>query len=95
MPVRNAESHLTEALQTVLAQDWPNLELIAVDDGSRDRSPQILADAARAPAKAGRRMQILRQEGAASPPPAMPELRKPREISYCSPMPTTAAMRGS
>ena len=63
MPVRNAESHLPEALQTIFAQDWPNLELIAVDDGSQDRSPRILAEAARTPAGSERRMRILRQEG--------------------------------
>jgi glycosyltransferase involved in cell wall biosynthesis len=47
MPVYNAEEFLAEALQSVLGQTHHSFELIAVDDGSTDRSTEILADFAR------------------------------------------------
>jgi glycosyltransferase involved in cell wall biosynthesis len=46
MPVRDGERFLSEALGSVLGQSLGDLELIAVDDGSTDRTPQILAEAA-------------------------------------------------
>lgn len=42
MPVYNAEQYLHRALDTLLAQSARNLEIIAVDDGSTDRSLEIL-----------------------------------------------------
>jgi len=34
---------LTEALDSVLSQDYPNLEVLAIDDGSTDATPDALA----------------------------------------------------
>jgi glycosyltransferase involved in cell wall biosynthesis len=48
MPVLDAEEHLREAVDSILAQTYPDLELIIVDDGSSDASPDIIADYARA-----------------------------------------------
>jgi len=42
IPAHNAERHLAAALESVLAQDWPLHEIIAVDDGSTDSTPDIL-----------------------------------------------------
>lgn len=42
MPVYNAEQYLGEAVNSILNQTHRNLELIAVDDGSTDRSTLIL-----------------------------------------------------
>jgi glycosyltransferase involved in cell wall biosynthesis len=42
MPVFNRERFLDEAVQTVIAQDFADFELLIVDDGSTDRTPQIL-----------------------------------------------------
>ena len=44
IPVRNVEPWLPEALDSILAQEGIDLEVIAVDNGSTDRSPAILAD---------------------------------------------------
>jgi glycosyltransferase involved in cell wall biosynthesis len=46
MPVLNAEAWLDEAIQSILAQTWGDLELVIVDDGSLDRSREIAAAAA-------------------------------------------------
>ena len=43
IPVFNAERYLREAIDSVLAQEGVNVEIIAIDDGSTDGSPDILA----------------------------------------------------
>jgi glycosyltransferase involved in cell wall biosynthesis len=42
MAVYDGERYVAEALESALAQDWRPLEVIVVDDGSRDRTPQIV-----------------------------------------------------
>jgi GT2 family glycosyltransferase len=42
MPVYNAERFVGEAIQSVLRQEYPNVEVICVDDGSTDASAQIV-----------------------------------------------------
>lgn len=42
MPVYNAEEFLPETLRSIASQTYQPIELIAVDDGSQDRSPAIL-----------------------------------------------------
>ena len=44
MPVYNGERYLRESIESALAQTYPNLEVIVVDDGSTDRTHEILAD---------------------------------------------------
>ncbi len=42
MPMRNAEQFVREAVGSVLTQDFGDLELVVVDDGSADRSADIV-----------------------------------------------------
>ncbi|OGQ82751.1 MAG: hypothetical protein A3F90_06795 [Deltaproteobacteria bacterium RIFCSPLOWO2_12_FULL_60_19] len=41
VPVYNGERFLTEALDSIFAQDYRPIEVIVVDDGSSDRTPEI------------------------------------------------------
>lgn len=47
MPVFNGANYLAAALDSILAQDFRDFELICIDDGSQDSTPDILADYAR------------------------------------------------
>lgn len=42
IPCYNAESYITEAIDSALNQTYPNVEVIVVDDGSSDRSIEII-----------------------------------------------------
>lgn len=42
MPIYNAEEYLSEAIDSLICQDFENWELIAIDDGSVDKSGVIL-----------------------------------------------------
>ncbi|AZO31084.1 MULTISPECIES: glycosyltransferase [unclassified Mesorhizobium] len=42
LPVYNAEPYVGAAIQSILRQDYGGLEVIAIDDGSTDRSLEIL-----------------------------------------------------
>jgi glycosyltransferase involved in cell wall biosynthesis len=58
MAVRDAERFLDEAVASVLAQTRQDFEVIAVDDGSTDRSPDLLARWVTKDA----RIRVVRQE---------------------------------
>lgn len=62
IPTHNRSAWLRGAIDSVLAQDYPNLELLVVDDGSSDGTPSLLADyAGRHPED---RFRFLRQDNA-------------------------------
>jgi glycosyltransferase involved in cell wall biosynthesis len=58
LPVRDEEPYLAECLDSLSAQTLKDIEVIAVDDGSTDGTPEILARHARADS----RIRVLRQE---------------------------------
>ena len=58
MPVYNVAAYLPACLDSLMAQTFPPDEIIAVDDGSTDACPQILADYARQMPN----LRIIRQE---------------------------------
>ena len=60
LPVRDEEPFLAECLESLSAQTLADFEVIAVDDGSTDATPGILA----AHARSDSRFHMLRQEPA-------------------------------
>lgn len=42
IPVHNGERYLAEAINSVLAQDYPVFEVLVIDDGSNDRTADIV-----------------------------------------------------
>ena len=58
VPVYNGEKSIERCAGSILNQDYPELELILVDDGSRDRSWEII----QAIAAADHRVKAIRQE---------------------------------
>ncbi|HET7571470.1 MAG TPA: glycosyltransferase [Gaiellaceae bacterium] len=60
LPVRDEERYLAECLDSLAAQTLENIEVVAVDDGSTDATPEILADYARRDP----RFRVFRQEPA-------------------------------
>ncbi len=41
VPIYNAEKYLDECLKSIINQSYGNIEMILIDDGSSDKSPQI------------------------------------------------------
>jgi glycosyltransferase involved in cell wall biosynthesis len=58
LPVYNGEKYLVEAIDSILAQTFPDFELIMIDDGSTDNSLKIL----RWYEKIDTRVQVLTRE---------------------------------
>ena len=58
VPVYNEEKYLRECLDSVLSQTYQSFEVLCVDDGSTDSSPEILSEYA---AK-DKRVTVMRQE---------------------------------
>lgn len=44
VPVYNLDSYLEECIQSIIIQSYHNIELILVDDGSKDNSADICDD---------------------------------------------------
>lgn len=61
VPAYNLGGYVARAVESVLAQSFGDFELVVVDDGSKDETPQVLAGI-RDP-----RMRVVRQENAGLP----------------------------
>lgn len=59
VPARNEENNITRCIRSLLEQDYSQYEVIAVDDGSTDKTGQILDELARTHPQ-GNRLWILR-----------------------------------
>lgn len=57
MPAYNARPYLDQAIRSVLEQDYPHIELIVVDDGSTDGTPELAE-------QFGERVRVMRQKNA-------------------------------
>lgn len=44
IPVYNVEKYLNRCIESILLQEWKNYDILLVDDGSTDHSPQICDD---------------------------------------------------
>jgi len=55
IPVYNQEKYIKACVESVLEQDYENLEIIVVDDGSTDATPAILKEF-------GKKIKYIRQE---------------------------------
>ena len=60
VPMRNEAAHLDACLASLCAQDYPDFEIMVIDDGSSDETPQLLAQwAGRDPRVRVRRVEQL------------------------------------
>ena len=41
VPIYKVEAYLDNCIRSIKSQDYPNLEIILIDDGSPDRCPQM------------------------------------------------------
>ncbi len=64
MPAHDVAPFVAEAVRSVHAQDWPRIELVAVDDGSTDGTGERLEALAAEWGGEGRRMVLRRQANA-------------------------------
>lgn len=60
VPAYNVESFLRECVESILKSDYENLEVVVVDDGSTDATPQVADDLA----KEYEKVQVIHQENA-------------------------------
>lgn len=44
VPVFNKEEHIRDCLNSLISQDFTDIEIIVIDDGSSDNTPQILKE---------------------------------------------------
>src|SRR5260370_33960306 len=67
VPARNEEEHIRETLVQLLALDYSNYEIIAVDDRSTDRTGQIMDEVADGAASAAKAVGVERLNRSGEP----------------------------
>ena len=58
IPAHNAEKTVTACLESILRQDWKALQIVVVDDGSTDRTAELVS----AMAQRDPRIELIRQK---------------------------------
>lgn len=58
VPVYNVEKYIHQCVDSLLAQDYPAMEILLIDDGSPDGCPQICDDYA----KKDSRVRVIHQK---------------------------------
>ncbi|MEM1989649.1 MAG: glycosyltransferase family 2 protein [Candidatus Bathyarchaeia archaeon] len=58
MPAYNTERYVSQAIKSILQQSYPHFEFLIIDDGSTDRTPDILQEYAKKDA----RIRVILQE---------------------------------
>lgn len=59
IPARNEEKNIRRCVESLLAQTYPNFEIIVLDDRSTDSTPAILAELGKADCQSAPRLKIL------------------------------------
>ena len=86
IPVYQAENFVTECIRSVQAQNYPELEIILVDDGSTDCSGQMCEESA----AADPRIRVLHQNNKGSGAARNAGIKKRQENTFSSWMQTTS-----
>lgn len=61
-PMYNGEKYVSQTIESVISQTYPNWEMVIVDDGSKDNSPQIVESYS----QKDKRIRLIRQSNAGS-----------------------------
>ncbi len=61
LPAHDVQRYVEEAVRSARGQTWPNVEIIAIDDGSRDRTAEILEQLAARTSDGVAPLWLLRQ----------------------------------
>lgn len=61
-PMYNGEKYVKQTIESVIAQTYPDWEMIVVDDGSQDNGPKIVEEYS----KRDERIKLIRQKNAGS-----------------------------
>ncbi len=63
LPTYNGEKYLTELLDSIFKQTYDNIEIITRDDGSKDRSVEVIKEYADKNCREGRAIRIIPNDG--------------------------------
>ena len=64
VPIYNGEKYIEECLESIINQTYKNLQIILIDDGSKDKSGKICDEYA----KKDKRIEVIHKENAGVSP---------------------------